>query len=190
MCVGGVCSDMARIPYATKDELPSEYQDLLVSALQGKPVNVYSAIGNNPDVLYGLRTFLGSLWQDSGLDDYHRELVILTVSREAPSPYEWHQHVNIARDVGISDEEIRQIAEQEYDAFDDAEAALLAYVRAVVNDDVTDELHDTVSKQYDPCDLVGVAGLAGGYTGLARMLNAFAVETEDEFIGWSLENEQ
>ncbi|WP_138004880.1 carboxymuconolactone decarboxylase family protein [Halalkalirubrum salinum] len=181
---------MARIDYAHAEDLPAAYQDLLVSALQGKPVNVYSAIGNNPEVLYGIRTFLGSLWQDSGLDDQSRELAILTVSREAPSPYEWHQHVNVARDVGISDAEIRAIGAREYDAFDDPEALLLTYVRAVLDDEVTDELHDQIAERYSEATIVGIVGLVGGYFGLSRMLSAFDVETEDSFVGWELEAEE
>lgn len=180
---------MARIPYADAEDLPSEYRELLVSSLQGKPVNVYRAIGNNPEVLHGLRTFLGSLWEESGLDDHSRELVILTVCREAPSPYEWHQHVNIARDVGIDDAKIEAIAKREYDEFDRPEQLLVEYVSAVVTDDVTDELYEDVAAQYTDSQLVGITGLAGGYTGLARMLEAFDVETETSFVGWEIERD-
>ncbi|MGM0605880.1 MAG: carboxymuconolactone decarboxylase family protein [Halobacteriota archaeon] len=180
---------MARVPYAVEDDLPEEYQDLLVSALQGKPINVYSAIGNNPEVLYGIRTFLGSLWQDSGLEDYHRELVILTVAREAPSAYEWHQHVSIARDADVTDAEILAIADRDYGSFDPAEQALLEYVAAVVHDEVTDDRHAAIADRYAEPELVGIVGLAGGYTGLARMIGAFDVDLEESFVGWHLENE-
>jgi len=76
---------MARVPYVGESALPTEQQDLLVSALQGKERNIYRAIGNNPDALYGLRTFLGALWCDSGLDPEQRELVILAVTCEIES---------------------------------------------------------------------------------------------------------
>lgn len=181
---------MARVPLVTQDDLPAEYQELIVSSLQpGKTVNVYRSVGNNPAVLSGLRSFLGSLWSDSGLSGYHRELVILTTSREIDGAYEWHQHVGIARGEGVDDEEILAIAREEYDAFDEPEATLLTYARAVVRDEVDDELHDRVSGRFENDAVVGIAGVASGYAVLGRMLHAFDVETEDEFVGWELENE-
>jgi len=74
---------MARVPYADASDVPDEYEELLESSLQEKPLHVYRSLGNNPEVLAGLRSFLGSLWTDSGLSDRDRELVILAAAREA-----------------------------------------------------------------------------------------------------------
>ena len=79
---------MARVPYVDASDVPDEYEDLLESSLQGKPLHVYQSIGNNPAVLAGFRSFLGSLWTDSGLTDRERELVILAVARETGNRYE------------------------------------------------------------------------------------------------------
>ena len=101
---------MPRVDYVTQEEIGEEYADLIVSSLQpGKRANVYSAIGNNPAVLAGFREFLGSLWEHSGLSDRQREIAILTAASEIGSEYEWHQHVNIATDAGLTREEIAAI---------------------------------------------------------------------------------
>lgn len=178
---------MARVPYVGQDDLEPAYEDLVVSSLQpGKRVNVYSAVANNPPVLDGLRTFLGSLWSDSGLSDRQRELVILTSSSETGSAYEWHQHVNIARDAGIDDAEIAAVARDDRKPFPEDERALIAYTRAVVRGRVTDELHDLVVEYLGEETTVGAASVAAGYLALARVIDALGVELEsgDEFFGW------
>lgn len=181
---------MARVPYCEPTDLPEEYRDLIVSTLQpGKTVNVYAAVGNNPHVLHGLRSFLGELWSDTGLNGYERELVILTVAREIDSAYEWHQHVGIARGEGVSDDEITAIGNSAYNTFDAETRPLLEYARAVVHGEVTDDEHDALASLHNDESIVGVAGLAAGYAMLGRLIDTLGVEIEtgDEFVGWTLE---
>lgn len=181
---------MARVPYTDQSDLPEEYQDLIVSSLQpGKTVNVYRAIGNNPPVLAGLRSFLGQLWSESGLSDHQRELVILSVARAVDSEYEWHQHVGIARNAGVSDEEILAIANNDLDTFETRDHDMLQYAHAAMSGDVSDDLHHSVAKHFDENTIVGLAAVASGYVLLARLIDACGVEIEDEFVGWQLEND-
>ena len=178
---------MARLPYVTPDELDEEYRDLVLSSLQsGKRLNVYSAIANNPPVLEGLRAFLGSLWNHSGLSDRQRELVILAACTEIRSPYEFQQHVRIGRDAGLTDEEIAAVARDDREPFADDERALLAYARAVIRGRVTDALHEAVVEQVGAEATVGAAATAAGYAALGRVIDALGVEIEegDEFVGW------
>jgi alkylhydroperoxidase family enzyme len=178
---------MARVPYQGPDDLDEKYSDLVVSTLQpGKTTNVYSAIGNNGPVLKGFRDFLGSLWTDSGLTDRQRELVILTAAATVENEYEWHQHVNIAQDEYVSNEELAAIADGDDDAFEGAERALVRYARAVVEGEVTDDLHDDLAAHFDDATVSGAACTAAGYLGLGRTIDALGVEVEedDEFVGW------
>lgn len=177
---------MARVPYATADDLEPEYRDLIVSSLQGKPRNVYAAIGNNPAVLKGLRQFFGSLWTDSGLTDRQREMVILTAASELGSIYEWHQHVNIALGVGIDAEEIVAIARDDRTPFSSTEAALIAYTRAVARGRVEDPHHTAISEFFDDETVVGIVAIAASYAALANMIDALGIEIEtgEEFVGW------
>jgi len=182
---------MARVPYTDPEDLPEEYRELVVSSLQpGKTVNVYRAIGNNPEVLDGFRTFLGSLWSESGLSDRQRELVILATARRADSSYEWHQHVGIAQNAGVTDDEIRAISAGDYSGFDAAETALLDYTNAVVDGAVTDGLSEALAEHFDHHAVSGATSTAAGYLALASVIDALGVEIEtgDEFIGWDLEH--
>lgn len=175
---------MARVPYVESEDVPEEHRDLLVSSLQDRPLHVYRALGNNPEVLAGMRGFLSSLWSDSGLDDRRRELVILAVTREIGNEYEWHQHVTIARSVGIDDGTVAAVSGGELDEFDDDEAVLLRYALAVVHGEVDDREHEAITDHYDESAVVGIAALAEGYTALGGIIDALGVELEEEFVGW------
>ncbi len=178
---------MPRVDYVTQEDVGEEYAEYIVSSLQpGKAVNVYAAIGNNPEVLAGFREFLGSLWNHSGLGDRQREIVILTAASEIGSEYEWHQHVNIGTDAGLSREEIAAIGRDDRTDFSVEEQALIAYTRAVARGRVTDPLHEAVHEVLGTEATVGAATTAAGYVALGRVIDALGVSIEesDEFEGW------
>lgn len=177
---------MARVPYVDADDLDPEYRDLVVSSLQDKPVNVYAALANNPEVLAGWRAFLSPLWAESGLDDRQRELVILLAAGESDSRYEWHQHVRIGRDAGVDDAEMAAIHDGDFTGFDGDERLLLRYAHAAMRRDVDDALHDEFVDAFDESTVVAVASIANGYAALAGVLDALGVDIEagDEFEGW------
>lgn len=177
---------MARVPYVESDDVPDEYEDLLESSLQGKPLHVYQSIGNNPEVLAGLRGFFSSLWSDSGLSDRERELVILATTATIHNRYEWHQHVNIARDVGIDDGVIAAIGADDLARLDDDERTLVEYAQAVVREEVDDVTHESIAALYDDEAIVGIAATAQGYVALGGMIDAFDLELEADtaFHGW------
>lgn len=179
---------MARVPYRTAEELPEDARELVVSTLQGRPVHVYQAVGNNPAILVGLRAFLGSLWADTGLTERQRELVVLATARAVASEYEWHQHVRIARDDLVSVAELDAIGDGAFAGFDADEEALLAYATAVAEGTVDDALHDAArSALGDDETLVGAAATAAGYVGLSHLIDALGVDLEpgDAFVGWT-----
>lgn len=176
---------MARVPYVESEDVPEEHRDLLVSSLQDRPLHVYQAIGNNPAVLAGMRGFFSSLWNDSGLSDRERELVILAVSRAIESRYEYHQHVNIAREVGIGDDTIAAIGDGELARLGDDERILVEYALAIVDGEVDAVTHDVIAHAYADEAVVGIAATAMGYVALGGLIDAFDLELEGEtFHGW------
>ena len=171
---------MARVPYVEASDVPDEHEQLLESVLQGKPLNVYRSIGNNPAVLAGMRAFLRSLWHDSGLSDREREVTILATAAAIDNRYEWHQHVNIARDVGIDDAVIAGIGTDDLTALDRDERTLVEYVRAVVEEDVDAVTHESIAALYEDEEIVGIAATAQGYAALGGLIRAFDLELESE----------
>lgn len=206
---------MPRIPYAERSELPPEKRDLLDTlsdgedrdgdgedgdeterreddapehSLEGGTLNVYRTLGRNVDLLEGFRTYASTVWAESGLDPGEREVAILSTTRHAESPYEWHQHVRIALDEGLTPEEIVAISNGDLERLDPDHAAIAAYVERFVEGSVDDATHDLLADRYDDDVVLGICALSGLYLGLARLLSALEVETEAEFVGWNLEN--
>lgn len=190
---------MARIPYVDQQDLPADKQSLLdtlsdetessdAHSLGGETLNVYRAMANNVALLEAFQTYGSAVWDESGLTPHEREYVILAVSYHTRSHYEWHQHVRVALDEGLTPDEIRAVSSGDHDALAPEYAAIIDYVGAFVEGSVDDETHERLAAHYEDEVILGIEMLAGTYLGLARVLDALAVDTEVEFVGWDLEN--
>jgi 4-carboxymuconolactone decarboxylase len=176
---------MPRVPYVEKADLPAEYQYLFENNEVGE-LNIFKAVGNNAPVLQGYMRWGTVLWERSGLERRDVELVILAVAADLDAEYEWHQHAPIAADLGVALDDIRAIAESDFDALDEATAAMLRYAVSFVHGTVSDTDHEAVAAHFEPDTVVGIAMLASHYLATARTIDALGVEPETPFVGWDL----
>lgn len=179
---------MARLDLLTQADLPDDYQYLLDENAMGE-INLLCAMSHNPEVLQSYMRYGSTLWADGGLDSADLELCILGIARALDARYEWHQHVPIARNQGLEDDEILAVAHEDYDHFNDLRATLLRYVRAVALGDVNDETYDALVSHVDESTVVGVTSLVTHYLATARFIDALDVPLETDFIGWNLSGE-
>src|SRR5215470_9110163 len=98
---------MARLPYLDRSDLLPEHQDLLARNL-----NLYRVLAHSPRAARSLNTLARYIRDGSLLDPRLRELAILQVSYMTGSAWGYSHHVRIGREVGVSDEEIRAIADE------------------------------------------------------------------------------
>jgi alkylhydroperoxidase family enzyme len=173
----------ARIPLPGQDDLPEDFQYLLSEDALGER-NVLCAIGNHPRLLQAYMRYGTALWEEAGLPARELEFLILVVARTLQSRYEWHQHVELGREAGLSPETIRAVGAEDWSAFDGQRRALVDYVRSFLAGDVTDADHETLSEHFDSAGVVGVGMVVSHYLGTARMLDAWRVPIEGEFVGW------
>jgi alkylhydroperoxidase family enzyme len=148
-------------------------------------LNVFRLFLSNPDVeLNALR-----LWRASGLTPRQREIVILRCAFVRQSTYEWHQHVRIARDAGISTAEINSVREwRDAPAFSEDERVLLAYVDALASAPRPDDAaFAAVARDRTPGEVLGVTALITTYFQLAQIMAALDLETEEPFVGWEVD---
>jgi AhpD family alkylhydroperoxidase len=110
------------------------------------------------------------------LDRVTREIVILRVSIRKHSRYEWAQHVKAARAAGISDEEIRAIAQ----GTATGRAGLLARAVDEITDEsaLRDETYGELSKELDERQLISLIFLIGTYSTLSAVFGTFRVELD------------
>lgn len=184
---------MGRLPYITREDLPEAYQYLWdrqgTVASTGSIANIFRTLGNNAAVWQQYARLGNALWTKSGLDVATRELIILRTAILQHSAYEWHQHVRIGRQAGLSDERIKGLHHwRTSELFSEPERAILAYVDAVAQTDhPLGDVHDELAAHFPPATLVAINLLTGFYAMTARFLGAMEVETEDPFVGWELE---
>lgn len=200
---------MARVPYLSEEDLPPEYRRLFgptnpfVEAAQAEdsdddapwedtpwdgPQNTHRAIGNNPEILEAYRRLGASVWMETGLNDRERELVILSVAKALESEYEWYQHVRVALRIGIERDAIEALANDELESLTEAEQALVEYATAFATRSVDDGTHARTAEHFDDATIVGIGMLAAYYIGIDYMGDALALDLEEEFVGWHLEN--
>src|SRR5215216_2447272 len=116
---------MARIPLPTRETLTDEALQQRWDRLaeRGPVLNVFRLFMANP----GIDLNAGRIWQATGLVPREREIVILRCAYVKQSTYEWHQHVRIARDAGLTPTEINALRSwRDAAGFSDDERALLA----------------------------------------------------------------
>lgn len=177
---------MARVPYVSQDDLDPDYEEYLV--YEGKTLNVHRATGNNQELIGAFDDFLEALYEHAGLSDRERELIILTVAATTGAEYQWHNHVWLAQELGVSEAEIEAIAHGDRSRFPTHEQALIAYARGVAYGQIQEPLHEAVAEHFDTATIVGIAMLAAAYVAVGRVLDALDVDIEDgeDFTGWSL----
>jgi AhpD family alkylhydroperoxidase len=112
----------AGLPLPTDEQLPDEARAML-SALP--PLNVFRAVATLPASLRPFLELGGSLLAGTNLSPTERELAILRVAHVTDAAYERQQHEQLARSVGLSDQQIAATTAAEPGEGLDADGRLL-----------------------------------------------------------------
>lgn len=110
------------LPLPSDEELPAEIVEAL-GALP--PLNVFRAVASLPQSFRPFMMLGGSLLGGEHLTTPERELAILRVGHVTGARYERHQHEQVARAAGISEEDIAATATADPAATLSADGALI-----------------------------------------------------------------
>lgn len=171
-----------RVPPLAVAELTEEQRKIAEGQIadDGTMMNLYGTIINHPK-LYGPRYTFGSyLLRDSTLSADVRELVVLRTGYLIRAKYEWSHHVPMAKEAGLTDEEIARIAvgpnasgwSEKY------KAVLMAVDQLRTEAFISDDVWQTLEKYFDAKQLVDIIFTSGGYTMLGVAINSFGVQVE------------
>src|SRR6516165_7630162 len=75
-----------------------------------KALNALGTLARHPQLTRAFHTFNGHVLFGSTLSPRQRELLVLRVAAVRRSDYEWAQHVFLAHDAGLEDDDIARIA--------------------------------------------------------------------------------
>jgi alkylhydroperoxidase family enzyme len=195
--LGGAASDVARdaevngkpprIPPLREDELSQEAMDYckrLRTSLgipeTGLMPAVTATMLRHPE-LNDAQTVMGIMLAAKGrISMRERELAVLRGAWVTGAPFEWSEHVVIARRVGISGEEIeRVIAGGAAPGWSRHEAALLTAVDELLSRFmISDETWTTLAESWDEQQLMEFPVLVGVYAATAMQQNSLRVTTD------------
>jgi alkylhydroperoxidase family enzyme len=166
------------------DELDDETRALLGG---GDPpvLNIFLTLARHPKLLKRWMVFGAHVLAKSTLAERDRELVILRTGWNCRSPYEWGQHVVIARRAGFTDADVEAIAAGPGDPhWSPFEAALLRAADELHTDScIADTTWAALRERYDDRQVIDLIFAVGQYHLVSMALNSLGVERDDGVTG-------
>jgi 4-carboxymuconolactone decarboxylase len=167
-----------KVPLPSDDELDPERREMLANL---PPLNVFRMLAGAPRAVRPFMA-LGAAVLSSALDARRREIAVLRVAHATRAPYEWAQHEQLARNVGVTEQEIETIAREDPVTSLEAEDNLICRIADEVSRDVrlSDEALEQIIDRYGPREASELILLVSYYNMVSRFLESTRVEIEDE----------
>jgi 4-carboxymuconolactone decarboxylase len=171
-------TDVPRIPPLPREQRSAEQQQLVEAT--GSELNIFTTLVRHPKLFADFARFAGRLLRRSLLPDDARETVILRTAYRCRAGYEWAQHTEIARQVGMAEEIIAAIGTERPELGDQNLALLIrAADQLTERHDLDAETWAALRERYDDQQLIELCMLVGDYAMIAGVLNALRVPLED-----------
>jgi alkylhydroperoxidase family enzyme len=181
--------DEPRIEALDQEQWNERAQEIMAPMVaDGRVYNVFKTLTNHPDLMRRWLVFANHILGKSTLAPRERELIILRIGYLCQAGYEWGQHVVIAREAGMTDEEIRS-AKTGPDTAGLSELDRLLLL-------ATDELHHDAHisdgtwagllEHLSTRQLMDVVFTVGQYNMVSMALNSFGVQLDDGLPGWDI----
>lgn len=152
-----------------------------VKELGGRPINLYRALANAPEMLAAWVEFAWAIRLKAKTPRRLRELMILRSSQIARVDYELIHHVEMAKAAGIAEELVVELPRwKDSTSFTDSEKAALRYTESVMSLSVSDADMAELRRHFSAAEVVELTMTAAAYAMVPRMLEALAVPLEDD----------
>jgi AhpD family alkylhydroperoxidase len=150
-------------------------------------VSALTTLVQHPKLAKAFLTFNRHLLWDSSLSIRTRELVILRVAWRRRCEYEWAQHVLMAREAGLRDEEIERVQiGPDAPGWSASDISLLRAVDELDADAcIGDATWKSLAEQLSRQQLMDLVFTIGTYGLLAMVFNSFGIELDEGLVGFS-----
>jgi alkylhydroperoxidase family enzyme len=178
-------SEMPRIPYLNRDDLPEESREYFASLQQpdGRTMNLHRVMAYRPKLMQLRTAFARALnGPDTIVPPRLRELAQLTVGRITASVYEFHHHVERAQRAGLTKEHIMALPVWErHPLFSDEERAVMRYAEEMTRDArVSDATFDALRAFLSEAQIIELTLVISHYNATARFLEALHVLPDED----------
>jgi alkylhydroperoxidase family enzyme len=167
-----------RLPPLPADQWDEATQQAL-SAMRGADTNnALSTLAHHPALAKAFLRFNVHLLMSSTLPTRIRELAILRVAHRRESAYEWSHHVSMAKDEGVTDDEIAAL--QRGEATDEFDRTVLKAVDELEEkSELSDQTWAALGERLDDQQRMDFVFTVGCYALLAMAFNTFGVQLEN-----------
>ena len=176
---------MPRLPVPRRDELAPKDQalwDRIGAARIGTVSGPYSVLIRVPALAEALDGVSGFFRDAVALPKPDLELGALTAVRETGARFAWNRHELAARRVGTRPEAVEVVrAHGSLDGLTPREQVVVEVVQSLLRTrTLSDELFARAQAELGTQQLIELAALAGHYTTISYILNAFEVPPPDD----------
>jgi len=173
-------------PLAESELNDKQLKILTPLKVNGKNINIFATAARNPEMLDAWNSFGMYILKGSTLPARDRELLILRTGWLTRCEYEFGQHTLIAKQIGLTSEEINRITkgpdEPGWDSFD---AALLRAADELHAESViTDPTWKDLAQRYNEKQLIDVVMTVGQYNMVSMFLNTNKVPLDEGTPGF------
>ncbi len=171
---------MNRIPLVAIEDLTPEQRDRYDNAPGGK-LNLSRVLGHAVTMQPGISLAVQGMMSGIEVPPLERQICVLAVLHLDRGEYEWAQHMQVSKTMGIPDEKVAAIADDRFGdpIFNDREKALLAFTRQVVKTvRVDDFVFNAVSAFYSPRQIVELIHVIGLYMLFVRVSEVAELEID------------
>lgn len=146
----------------------------------GRVGNGLATLLHVPELVEAIGPFVRFLSQESSLEPRHRSLLLLRTAWVTQNQYLWARFAAVAREAGMTGDELRQIASGPVaDGWNDFEAALLRLVDELYrNSSVTDATWTDLGIRYNLTQMVEAVMNVNEFTLLSMIFNAMGVQPD------------
>jgi alkylhydroperoxidase family enzyme len=170
---------MARFKYLDKEDLAPADRPLL------RDINLTRLLFHSPGMARASNAGAMYIRNESKLDPRLREMAIIQVGYLARSVYEYAHHVKIGLDFGVSEADLRAIADDtagKPTTLDALTKAVLKAARELTDEvDLSDTTFAVLRAHLDDERLIDLLHAICSYNGTIRMLAALRIDLEDEY---------
>jgi 4-carboxymuconolactone decarboxylase len=170
----------ARVPVPRPEELREDAAKLLplIAPAGREPARTMAILALQPDLLQPFLGWAAALALNGVLGAREHEVLALRTAWNCASEFEWSEHVEYARDAGLDDDKIADIARPvDPRSWSARERALLRVADELhAATDVSEATWDDTATLFDVPTLVEMIFVVGQYTMLSMVANAAGLE--------------
>lgn len=163
---------MTRLPPVPYEEWDTEALRPLTGGRPVPPSNALGLLLNHPRLAKAFLTFSAQLLYRSTLPARIRELTVLRVAWRHRCRYEWTHHLLMAREAGVTEQEVEEVRQGAGTLLNRAVDELES------TSTLSDELYAELAKELDERQLMDFVFTVGSYGLQAMAYNTFGVEPD------------